>query len=646
VFPERVLTSTTLSATAPHTLELPTVPTGATSVTLQLTANPGAAASSVAVCAGGSASAECLADPALVLNAGEPASTTVTVPVSGTTGNQVTFAATGGARVFADLHGYTVKASATAPENSVYTPVEPFRAVEQIGLTPRATSAVTLPTVPAGATAVAVTLTSSVTSAASYVSVCPAGQQTGPCLRTSVLNPIAGRDRQSSAVVRLGGSDGKSLQVYNHAGTGKLSVDVQGFYVATSTATAGGVLQTQTGTALPMRVIRPDATSTLRLTGVPAGATAVALRLNGAGAWRSTSISACPGDVAAATCSETSALTASPDAVARNVTLVPLGGANRDTITLSNDRASVRVTPEVTGYVLASSAVSTPAPTPTPTPTTSSPAPAPAPTAAPAPAPGTTKPGKGNTGVPAGTVLTVHEGDITVTTPGTVLDSMDIRGFVTIKAANVTIRNSIIRGTAATSPRGLVSQAYEGGSVLIEDTEIYAAQPSGWIDGVRGWNITARRVNVHDVIDGFHLYGSNTTIESSWIHDHLHYANDPHQGGGASHDDSIQIQKGAKIRIVGNTIEDAYNTGIQFTQDQGVVSDVQILKNWADGGGCTVNLAEKGKGPFQGVVINDNTFGQNTRVDNCAIISPESTKVSAARNVFTNGSVATVRPGS
>ncbi|HEU5223287.1 MAG TPA: hypothetical protein VFU07_06345, partial [Candidatus Lumbricidophila sp.] len=51
-------------------------------------------------------------------------------------------------------------------------------------------------------------------------------------------------------------------------------------------------------------------------------------------------------------------------------------------------------------------------------------------------------------GVPAGTVLTRHDGDIYVTTPGAVLDSLDVYGKVIIQANNVTIKNSIVRGMA------------------------------------------------------------------------------------------------------------------------------------------------------------------------------------------------------
>ena len=69
----------------------------------------------------------------------------------------------------------------------------------------------------------------------------------------------------------------------------------------------------------------------------------------------------------------------------------------------------------------------------------------------------TARPGSSNTGVPVGTTLRVHQGDLVVTKAGTVIDSLDIRGEVYIKANNVKITRSIVRGgAAATKPRALV----------------------------------------------------------------------------------------------------------------------------------------------------------------------------------------------
>ncbi|AEE47164.1 right-handed parallel beta-helix repeat-containing protein [Cellulomonas fimi] len=272
-------------------------------------------------------------------------------------------------------------------------------------------------------------------------------------------------------------------------------------------------------------------------------------------------------------------------------------------------------------------------------------------TQAPVPAPvvpgavGTYVPDSTTTGVPNGTKLTVHQGDLLVTTPGAVIDGLDVRGFVKVAAANVTIKNSIIRGAATSKQTALVTSASSTASVTVIDSELYNSAPGPWVDGVRGYNFKLVRVNLHDVIDMAHIYGDNVTIEASYLHDNLHYDVDPAQNNTPSHDDSIQIQKGNNIRIVGNSISGAYNTGIQFTQDQGLVSNVTVQKNFLDGGGCTVNLAEKGKGPFQGIAVKDNTFGRTTKHYNCAIISPVTTVIANSGNYFTDGVVATVRKG-
>ncbi len=47
---------------------------------------------------------------------------------------------------------------------------------------------------------------------------------------------------------------------------------------------------------------------------------------------------------------------------------------------------------------------------------------------------------------PAPSGRTVYEGDLHVTQPGAVVDSLDIHGFLRIKAANVTVKNTIVRG--------------------------------------------------------------------------------------------------------------------------------------------------------------------------------------------------------
>lgn len=263
------------------------------------------------------------------------------------------------------------------------------------------------------------------------------------------------------------------------------------------------------------------------------------------------------------------------------------------------------------------------------------------------PAVGTATPDATTTGVPLGTPLTVREGDLTITTAGTVIEGLDIRGFVTVKAQNVTIRNTIVRGRPTTTARGLVV-VERTGSLTIEDSELYNDQPSWYVDGLRvGGSATARRLNIHDVIDTMHLYGDQPVLlESSWLHDTLHYADDPSHDDG-THDDNIQIVKAADVTVRGNRIEGAYNAGVQITQGLGLVTNVKFTDNLMAGGGCTINVAESGKGAVTGLVIARNTFLPDSRKAGCPVIAPLTTQAVASitGNVMQDGSTFKVNRG-
>jgi len=70
--------------------------------------------------------------------------------------------------------------------------------------------------------------------------------------------------------------------------------------------------------------------------------------------------------------------------------------------------------------------------------------------------------------------------------------------------------------------------------------------------------------------------------------------------------------------------------------------------NWIDGGGCSVNIAEQGRGPAAGLVFKSNRFGRDTRVVDCAIIAPSTTAavLTLSGNTYTDGETVTVHRGS
>jgi hypothetical protein len=247
-------------------------------------------------------------------------------------------------------------------------------------------------------------------------------------------------------------------------------------------------------------------------------------------------------------------------------------------------------------------------------------------------------------GVPSQTDLTVHQGDLIITTPGAVIDGLDIRGLVSVRAPNVTIKNSVVRGRPVTSDAALVSNSSPG--LVIQDSELYDAYPSPYIKGFVGSNVTIRRTDIHDVTDQVHLTGGNVRVEASWLHDNLHYEVDPSQNNTPSHDDSVQIQAGANISIVGNDISGAHNSGIQITQNTGNVSGVVFSGNKIDGGGCSFNISEGGRGPVKDVTISGNAFGRQTKIANCAVIAPPTSMPTISNNTYVpDGAAVTVKRG-
>jgi hypothetical protein len=74
-----------------------------------------------------------------------------------------------------------------------------------------------------------------------------------------------------------------------------------------------------------------------------------------------------------------------------------------------------------------------------------------------------------NTGVPATMKLT-RSGGITVTTPGTVIAGLDVRGSIEIDANDVTIRDTRVTTAAATGHNILIAAGVSG--TVIEDTTL------------------------------------------------------------------------------------------------------------------------------------------------------------------------------
>lgn len=242
------------------------------------------------------------------------------------------------------------------------------------------------------------------------------------------------------------------------------------------------------------------------------------------------------------------------------------------------------------------------------------------------------KPTAATTGVPAGTALKTVRGDVVVTKAGTRLDGLDIHGFVIVRAENVRITRSIIRGGKNSKPGGALLTDYGYPGLVVEDTLLVADYPSVNIDGIKGWGFTARRVHVVGNVDSIKVHGNSVTIADSLLENTVYYAHDPQQGGGPTHNDNIQVMRGKNIVVIGNTIRGATNFAILGSANTGD-TQVVVQDNYLDGGHCTLKLQSLKKYQLKATAT-DNQFGPNRAVRYCPIQAEPQVSARLKNNVY------------
>jgi len=213
-----------------------------------------------------------------------------------------------------------------------------------------------------------------------------------------------------------------------------------------------------------------------------------------------------------------------------------------------------------------------------------------------------------HTGVPgwteaqivAGQSPLVHTvGNITVTTPGTVIDGRWIDGCIAVKASNVTIKNTLVRttnacfggdGTAAGSAINNGGGQVSGVSTNLQiiDSEVDAGQTDDSYDyiGVGAANFSLLRVNVHGTTHTTWV-GNHVTIRDSFIHD-------PSAATLTRHNETIDMDSGDNNVLDHNWVS-AWNgnsaagsTGGLFNGGSwGAPHDNVITNNFFEGGNGT-----------------------------------------------------------
>jgi hypothetical protein len=254
------------------------------------------------------------------------------------------------------------------------------------------------------------------------------------------------------------------------------------------------------------------------------------------------------------------------------------------------------------------------------------------------------KPDASNTGVPAGTTLTVVNGNQTYALDNQVISGKDIHGAVTITGHNVMLRDSIVRGadpspacTGTNAHNSAVVWVQDGASATISHVDITPTVATACLDGAWLTSTTLRAANIHGAVDGIKAY-DNVSVLDSWIHDLARFDADPNQGGGPTHNDAVQTYEANQhIFLLRNnfvvTADD--NAAYQLTQDGGqLAADIHIERNWLDGGGCTLNFAHKVLTHLTGVYVVGNRFGRNSFYDCPILISTQTVLSQNSGNVW------------
>jgi hypothetical protein len=304
----------------------------------------------------------------------------------------------------------------------------------------------------------------------------------------------------------------------------------------------------------------------------------------------------------------------------------------------------INLEPKQTFTVVADDGIGpNPSPRPTaPSPSPAKPTPSPSATTTSAPPPVSTGfPNAGNTGVRAGTDLTVVTGDQTFSTSGAVISGKDFRGFVRVTGSNITFKNSIFRGRATGSNAALLDTE-RGTNTVVEDSEFVPSNPSATIDGIWANSTKIYRVDVRGSVDGIKT-GNDVLIQDSYIHDMSWFASDPNQGGGETHNDGVQSFHGdARVTLRHNTIDMASTKNANAAL-QSSAKDSRVENNWLDGGGCTLNFNHV-SGTLTGLAVVNNRFGRHSFFKCPILLSTQSVLSENSGNIWDDTGTAIPSP--
>ena len=324
------------------TLTIPGLPVGTTAVTLNVTVTNPTAAGYLTVYPAGATQ-----PTASNVNFTRGRTVANLVVVSVGPGGKVTFYnSEGTVDVIADLAGYY-----TPTLGALFVGRTLDRILDtRIGLGASkatrgpGTVTVVVPGLPAGTTAVAINVTITSPTVASYLTVYPTSK---PRPITSNLNFVKGQTRANMVIVPIG--TGGRVSFYNSAGTVDIVADIAGEYVPTkgsrfTALSPTRVLDTRSGLGAPKAKVPPGIGVTITIPDLPDDVTALALTVTAANPTAPSYLMAYP----AGQQSWVSSLNFLTGQTVPNVVIVGVGPNN--TVTFANNTGSVDVIADLAGY--------------------------------------------------------------------------------------------------------------------------------------------------------------------------------------------------------------------------------------------------------------------------------------------------------
>ncbi|NGN93040.1 DUF4082 domain-containing protein [Nocardioides sp. KC13] len=255
-------------------------------------------------------------------------------------------------------------------------------------------------------------------------------------------------------------------------------------------------------------------------------------------------------------------------------------------------------------------------------------------------------PNPATTGVPTGVRLTPYTGPCNITAAGTVIDGKIVNCTLNVRAADVTIRNSVINGTVYND------EASNGLGFTIVDSEVRIGNRGG--TGIGNVGFTAVRVEVTGGNRSINCW-RDCTVRDSYVHGQFTDLS------GIAHESGIRMGSGGVISH--NTIacdapdvppDAGCSAGLTGYGDFATVEDNLIERNVflvTTGGTCAYGGSSEGKayGDANRIRFIDNVFQRTAARPNCGYWFPIASFDTSAPgnvwrgNVWSDGGV--VNPG-